>query len=37
MFMKISNENYPVFKVDNPNEFEVWGVVIHQIRTFEKL
>ena len=27
--------DYPVFKVDDPNNFEIWGTVIHLIRTFE--
>jgi DNA polymerase V len=35
--LRPANDKYPVFKVDNPDEFEIWGVVVHQIRTFEKL
>ena len=27
----------PIFKVEAGDNFEVWGVVIHLIRTFEKL
>ena len=26
-----------VFKIDTPEYFEVWGVVIHVIRTLEKI
>ena len=29
--------NYPVFKVNDPENFQIWGTVIHLIRTFEKL
>ena len=32
-----ANDDYPVFRVDDPNEFQVWGTVIHLIRTFEKV
>ena len=35
--LRPANDDYPVFKVDDPESFEIWGVVIHQIRTFEKL
>ena len=35
--LRPANDDYPVFKVDDPENFEIWGVVIHQIRTFEKL
>ena len=35
--LRPANPNYPVFKIDNPDNFEVWGVVVHLIRTFEKL
>ena len=35
--LRPANPDYPVFKVDNPNEFQVWGTVIHLIRTFEKI
>ena len=31
------NPDFPVFKIDNPDEFEIWGTVIHLIRTFEKI
>ena len=33
--LRPANDNYPVFKIDNPDQFEIWGVVIHLIRTFE--
>ena len=26
-----------LLRVDDPNEFQVWGTVIHLIRTFEKV
>ena len=29
--------HYPVFKVNDPENFQIWGTVIHLIRTFEKL
>ena len=35
--LRPANPDYPVFKVDDPNEFQVWGTVIHLIRTFEKI
>ena len=35
--LRPANDSYPVFKVDNPEGFQVWGVVIHLIRTFEKI
>jgi DNA polymerase V len=35
--LKPANEAYPTFKVEAGDNFEVWGVVIHMIRTFEKL
>ena len=35
--LKPANEDYPVFKITEDDEFEVWGVVIHLIRTFEKV
>ena len=35
--LRPANDDYPVFRVDDPNEFQVWGVVIHLIRTFEKI
>ena len=30
-------DEYPIFKIDTPEYFEVWGVVIHVIRTLEKI
>ena len=35
--LRPANNDYPVFRIDNPDQFEVWGVVIHLIRTFEML
>ena len=35
--LRPANPDYPVFKIDNPDNFEVWGVVVHLIRTFEKI
>ena len=35
--LRPANPDYPVFRIDNPDEFRVWGTVIHLIRTFEKL
>ncbi len=35
--LRPANPDYPVFKVEAGDNFEVWGVVIHLIRTFEKL
>ena len=35
--LRPANNDYPVFRIDNPDQFEVWGVVIHLIRTFETL
>ena len=35
--LRPANPDYPVFKVDDPNEFQMWGTVIHLIRTFEKI
>ena len=34
--LRPANPNYPVFKVEAGDNFEVWGTVIHLIRTFEK-
>ncbi len=34
--LKPANPDYPVFKIEAGDNFEVWGVVIHLIRTFEK-
>ena len=35
--LRPANDEYPVFKIDTPEYFEVWGVVIHVIRTLEKI
>lgn len=35
--LRPANDEYPVFKIDTPEYFEVWGVVIHVIRTIEKV
>lgn len=35
--LRPGNPVFPVFKVDNPTEFEIWGTVIHLIRTFESI
>ena len=35
--LRPANSSYPVFRIDNPETFEVWGVVVHLIRTFETL
>ena len=35
--LRPANPDFPVFKIDNPENFEVWGVVVHLIRTFEKI
>lgn len=35
--LRPANPKYPVFRIDNPAEFEIWGVVVHLIRTFEKI
>lgn len=35
--LRPANPKYPVFKVEAGDNFEVWGVVIHLIRTFEKI
>ena len=34
--LRPANPDFPVFKIDNPDNFEIWGTVIHLIRTFEK-
>jgi DNA polymerase V len=34
--LRPANPDYPVFKVEAGDNFEVWGVVVHLIRTFEK-
>lgn len=33
--LRPANDDYPVFKIDDPDNFKVWGTVIHLIRTFE--
>ena len=35
--LRPANPDFPVFKVDNPDAFEIWGTVIHLIRTFERV
>ena len=35
--LRPANPDFPNFKVTENDQFEVWGVVIHLIRTFEKL
>ena len=35
--LRPANDEFPVFKIDDPDNFEVWGTVIHLIRTFEKV
>ena len=35
--LRPANPDYPVFKVKDPENFQIWGTVIHLIRTFEKL
>lgn len=35
--LRPANDKYPVFRVEAGDTFEVWGVVVHLIRTFEKL
>lgn len=35
--LRPANPEFPVFKIENPDTFEVWGVVVHLIRTFEKI
>ena len=35
--LRPANDEFPVFKVDDPEDFEIWGTVIHMIRTFEKI
>lgn len=34
--LRPANKDYPVFKIEEGSHFEVWGVVVHLIRTFEK-
>ena len=33
--LRPANVDFPVFKIDDPENFKVWGTVIHLIRTFE--
>ena len=35
--LRPANDKYPVFRIEAGDNFEVWGVVIHLIRTFEKV
>ncbi len=35
--LRPANPAYPTFRIEAGDNFEVWGVVIHLIRTFEKL
>ena len=35
--LRPANPDYPVFKIDDPENFQVWGTVIHLIRTFETI
>lgn len=35
--LRPANDEYPVFRIDTPEYFEVCGVVIHVIRTLEKI
>jgi len=35
--LRPANPDYPVFRIDEPDLFEVWGVVVHLIRTFENV
>ena len=35
--LRPANDDYPVFSIDDPDNFEIWGTVIHLIRTFEKV
>ena len=35
--LRPANPDYPVFKVNDPENFQIWGTVIHLIRTFEKI
>ena len=32
-----ANPDYPVFKVNDPENFQIWGTVIHLVRTFERI
>ena len=33
--LRPANDDFPVFKIDDPDNFKVWGTVIHLIRSFE--
>ena len=35
--LRPANNEYPVFRVDESDQFEIWGTVVHLIRTFEKI
>ena len=35
--LRPANPDFPVFKIDDPDNFRVWGPVIHLIRTFERI
>jgi DNA polymerase V len=35
--LRPANDDYPVFRIEEYDQFEVWGVVIHLIRTFERI
>jgi DNA polymerase V len=35
--LRPANPDFPVFKIDDPDNFRVWGTVIHLIRTFERI
>ena len=35
--LRPANKDYPVFRIEAGDNFEVWGVVVHLIRTFETL
>ena len=35
--LRPANPDYPVFKIEAGDNFQVWGVVIHLIRSFENI
>lgn len=35
--LRPANPDFPVFKITEEDDFEIWGVVVHLIRTFENL
>ena len=35
--LRPANDEFPVFRITENDDFEIWGVVIHLIRTFEKI